>query len=98
MLAQRFLGIDASPAIDAMTTPRAEHDRRQASVRSAFERYRGDARVRIVDATDVLCDHTTCRLGTIVGPYYSDEQHLTAAGALLVGPEIARQSALPRPH
>ena len=95
MLGQRFRGIDASPAIDAMTVTRAEHDRQQALVRSAFERYRGDPRVRLVDFSGALCDDTTCTLGTIAGPYYNDDQHLTAAGALLVGPEIARQSALP---
>lgn len=98
ILAQRFLGIDASPAINAMTATRAEHDQRQAVVRSGFERHRGDARVRLVDFSDVLCQDTSCTLGTIFEPYYNDEQHLNAAGALLVSPAIARQSALPRPN
>ena len=98
MLRQRFLGVDASPAIHAMTATRAEHDERQAFVRSAFERYRGDARVRLVDFSAALCDDATCTLGTIVGPYYNDDQHLTAAGALLVSPEISRQSAVLKPN
>ena len=98
LLGQRFGGRDASSAIDAMTVTRAEHERQQALVRAAFERYRGDARVRLVDFSDALCDDTTCALGTITEPYYNDEQHLTAAGALLVSPAIARQSAFPQPN
>ena len=98
MLGQRFLGRDASSAIDAMTVTRAEHDRQQALVRAAFERYRGDARVRLVDFSDALCDDARCALGSIAEPYYNDEQHLTAAGALLVSPAIVRQAAIPQPN
>jgi peptidoglycan/LPS O-acetylase OafA/YrhL len=96
VLGQRFLGIDATPVIEAMTVNRSEHDQQQALVRSAFDRYRDDPRVRIIDFTDVLCG-ATCPPATTGEPYYNDEQHLSAAGALLVAREIARQSALPEP-
>ena len=97
VLMQRFLRVDATPIISAMTVSRGEHDRQQALVRSAFARYRGDARVRLVDFSDALCAAATCLLGTSAEPFYNDDQHLNAAGALLVSPEIARQSTLPRP-
>lgn len=94
VLAQRFLGIDASPAIGAMTVSRSQHDQQQAFVRAAFSRYRDDPRTRVIDFTDVLCNAEWCAPGTASESYYNDDQHLTAAGAMRVSPEILRQSGL----
>ena len=94
LLSQRFLGIDAAPAIAAMTATRVDHDQRQAFVRSVFEKYREDARVRLIDFTPVFCDESTCSPGTSSESYYMDEHHLNAVGAALVSGEIARQAML----
>jgi hypothetical protein len=90
----RFFGTDAAPAIAAMTVTRATHDERQAFVRSAFAKYHDDPRVRLIDFTSALCDDRICTPGTTREPYYVDEDHLNAAGAVLVSGEIAKQSVL----
>ena len=76
------------------TVTRAEHDRLQAHVTAAFASYRNDPRVRVVDFTPVLCDDQTCALGTTREPYYVDDHHLNATGAVLVSDAIARQAEL----
>jgi hypothetical protein len=90
----RFFGDDPAAAIAAMTVTRAKHDEQQAFVRSAFAKYQNDSRVRLIDFTSALCDDRICSPGTSREPYYVDEHHLNAAGALLVSGEIAKQSGL----
>jgi peptidoglycan/LPS O-acetylase OafA/YrhL len=92
----RFFGTDPAAAIAAMTVTRARHDEQQAFVRSAFAKYQDDPRVRLIDFTSALCDDRLCTPGTSREPYYVDEHHLNAAGALLVSGEIATQSVLAR--
>ena len=94
VMRQRFLGTDAAPAIAAMAVTRAAHDERQAFVRAAFAKYRDDPRVRLIDFTSALCDDRICPPGTSAEPYYVDEHHLNAAGAVLVSGAIAGQSVL----
>jgi peptidoglycan/LPS O-acetylase OafA/YrhL len=97
VMLRQFLGIDAGPAISAMTATRAEHDLQQAFVRAAFEKYRGDPRVRVIDFTATLCTDTICSSGTAREPYYIDEHHVSAIGALLVSDAIRAQSASLKP-
>jgi hypothetical protein len=54
---------------------RTEHERQQSFVHAAFEKYRGDPRVRLVDFTDALCDQTSCPPGPLAEPFYIDEHH-----------------------
>ncbi len=92
VMKQRFLGVDVSPAIAAMAVTTAEHDQKQAFVRTAFAKYRDDGRVRVIDFSSALCDERTCSVGTAREPYYSDQDHVSAIGALLVSDAIRAQS------
>lgn len=94
ILWQRFLRVDATPAVAAMTAKRADHDQRQSFVRSVFAKYRDDPRVRLIDLTPVFCDESACSPGTSRESYYKDEHHVNEKGAALAGSEIARQSML----
>lgn len=96
LLRQRVFGRDADRAVKDMTATRAEHEQQQAFVRAAFARYRDDPRVRLIDFTDVLCNAASCAPASATEPYYTDEHHLSPAGARLVSGEIARQSTLSR--
>jgi hypothetical protein len=58
-----------------------------------FAPYRDDPRVRFVDFTPVLCDADVCTVGTTAAPYYVDDHHLNATGAVLVSAAIAEQLA-----
>jgi hypothetical protein len=91
VLQHRFFGIDAAPAIRRMSVSRAEHERTQAFVNAVFASYQHDPRVRFVDFTPVLCDETTCAVGTASALYYYDDDHLNATGALLVSGAITTQ-------
>ena len=51
-------------------------------------------RVRVVDFTPVLCDDRACSAGTTREPYYVDDHHLNAVGAVAVSDTIARQAEL----
>ena len=94
VLLHRYFGADATATLHQQTVTRAEHDRLQAHVMAAFSSYRNDPRVRVVDFTPVLCDDQTCALGTTREPYYVDDHHLNATGAVLVSDAIARQAEL----
>ena len=94
VLLHRYFGADATLPLRQQTVSRAEHDRLQAHVVAAFAPYRNDPRVRVVDFTPVLCDDQTCALGTTREPYYLDDHHLNATGAVLVSDAIARQAEL----
>jgi hypothetical protein len=89
VLADRFLGIDASRFVREQSASRADHDRIQAVPNAIFAAHRDDPRVRIVDLASAFCDDVTCRVGTTSHPYYQDEHHLTSSGALLVSQLLA---------
>ena len=92
VMLRQFFGIDAAPAIGAMATSRSDHDQHQAFVMAAFAKYRDDPRVRVIDVTAVLCNDTTCSPGTEREPFYVDEHHVNAIGALLISDAIREQS------
>ena len=90
VLLDTFLGIDAFPDVWWQSTTLEEHERIQAPATAVIESYRHDGRVRIVDFTPVLCDDHTCAAGTTALPYYVDDHHLNADGAILVSGTIAK--------
>jgi peptidoglycan/LPS O-acetylase OafA/YrhL len=59
----------------------ADHHRLQSFVTLAFDPYRSDPRVRIVNVESALCDSRICRVGSSAESYYSDDDHLSVVGA-----------------
>jgi peptidoglycan/LPS O-acetylase OafA/YrhL len=81
---------DAETIVRSQSASRQEHDEQQAYARSVWDRYQDDPRVRIIDVTGAFCDAQTCPAGTVDGPFYADDDHVNADGALRASEAIAR--------
>jgi hypothetical protein len=54
-----------------------------------FDAHRNDPRVTIIDLTPAFCDAHTCPAGTAERPFYFDDHHVSADGALRASETIA---------
>ena len=73
---------DAAAIVHSQSASREEHEEQRAYAKSVWDKYRDDPRVRIIDVTPVFCDAQTCAAGTADGPFYVDDNHVNAEGAL----------------
>jgi len=78
-----FSGDDAA-GIPGAT--RAWWDERRSTMGDVIATF--DSRVRVVDATDLLCDDATCWAGRDGVAYYTDDNHLSLPASDLVAAEI----------
>jgi peptidoglycan/LPS O-acetylase OafA/YrhL len=85
---------DAGGFVRSQSVSRAEHDAQRAYAKSVWDRYAGDPRVRIIDVTPVVCDAEQCPAGTIDQPFYVDDDHVSADGAVRVSQAIAMQAGI----
>ena len=85
---------NGSDLIRSQSASREDHETRRAYARSVYDAHRGDRRVRIIDLTSVFCDAQSCAAGTAEQPFYFDDNHLSADGALLASDAIALQAGI----
>ena len=83
---------DRDAIVRSQSTSREEHEAQRAYQKSVWDKYAGDPRVTIIDVTSVFCGDTTCPAGTVDGPFYVDDDHVNAEGALRASEAIARQA------
>ena len=80
-----------------VTAPLADHLRRNARALAMLRRAAAQCGLQLIDPAAVLCQHGQGR-GTLSGkPLYSDRDHLTVAGALLLKPLFAPLFTAARP-
>ena len=65
-------------------------------VRTLFLEHVRDADVTFISLDERLCGERKCLIGTAERSYYSDANHLSNDGALLVAPEIKTHLARAR--
>ena len=79
--------------VRAQSASREEHEKQRALQNAVWRKYQNDPRVRILDPTPAFCDAHSCAAGTAERPFYFDDDHVSADGALLVSDTI-RQGLL----
>lgn len=90
------LGIGTPPdVVRSQSATRAEHDAKRADAAMVYANYRHDPRVTIIDLTSVYCDAQTCPAGTAERPFYIDDNHVSADGALLASHTFATYLSSP---
>ena len=65
-----------------------EHHQLQSHVTSLFKLYESEKKLNLISFDDIYCDSDKCSVGDLDKSYYSDDDHLSSAGALLVVDEI----------
>ena len=85
---------DAADIVRTQSASRVEHEAQRAYAKSVWDKYRDDPRVRIIDLTPVFCDADRCPAGTADGPFYVDDDHVNADGALRASQAIAMQAGI----
>jgi hypothetical protein len=85
---------DPAAIVRSQSASRDEHEKQRAYAKSVWDKYRGDPRVRIIDVTSVFCDAQGCPAGTADGPFYADDDHVNADGALRASQAIAAQAGI----
>jgi hypothetical protein len=94
LLWSRF-GIGTAAAIvRSQSVSREEHEAQRAYAKSVWDKYAADSRVKIIDVTPVFCDNESCAAGKVTGPFYADDDHVNADGALWASDAIARQAGI----
>jgi peptidoglycan/LPS O-acetylase OafA/YrhL len=89
LLWSRFGGSDAAAIVREQSASRHEHDAQRAYAKSVWDQYLNDPRVRIIDVTPAVCDAERCPAGTADGPFYVDDDHVNAEGAVRASEAIA---------
>ena len=74
--------VDPADIVRSQSASREEHEAQRAYAVGVFARYRNDPRVKIIDLTSVYCDADTCPAGTAERPFFVDDNHVSADGAL----------------
>ncbi|WP_418117764.1 acyltransferase family protein [Variovorax sp. 350MFTsu5.1] len=74
--------------VNDWSVPKAVHDGDQRWSRETIERI-ANGRATVIDFDDLLCDSRVCRLTDPAGFLYSDGDHLSVHGALVVYPAIS---------
>ena len=78
-----WLGVgDGAEIVRSQSATRDEHDAQRAFAEAAYAGFRNDQRVTIIDLTPVFCDAHTCPAGTAERPYFVDDNHVSADGAV----------------
>ncbi len=76
--------------IRALSVSTKEHQQLQAYVSGLFKRHEQARQVTLINLDKQLCDREKCSIGTSTKSYYSDNNHLTTDGNLLIIDEIAK--------
>ena len=87
---------DPAAIVRSQSATRQEHDAQRADAEAIYARYRHDPRVTIIDLTSVFCDAHTCPAGTAERPFYVDDNHVSADGAVLASEAFATYLRSPR--
>jgi peptidoglycan/LPS O-acetylase OafA/YrhL len=90
----RFGAGDPAAIVRSQSASRAEHEAQRGYAKSVWDKYLDDPRVRIIDVTSVFCDAQSCPAGTAAGPFYADDDHVNADGALRASQGIAVQAGI----
>ena len=78
------LGVgDPAAIVRSQSVSRKEHDDQRAFAEAAYAAFRDDPRVTLIDLTSSYCDADTCPAGTAERPFFIDDNHVSADGALL---------------
>jgi hypothetical protein len=75
-------------AIGDRYTPRLMYEQRQSGIRERLGLIAGKYRLSVVDPEKVLCGRLGCRISDGDTMLYSDDDHLSGSGALLLQPAI----------
>jgi len=70
--------------IQQLSVSKAEHQQLQSYVNTLFKGYVQDGKLKLVNFDDALCTQERCSIGSETKSYYSDNNHLTTDGELLV--------------
>jgi peptidoglycan/LPS O-acetylase OafA/YrhL len=85
-----WLGVgDPAEIVRSQSASRDEHDAQRAKAEAVYARFRRDPRVQIIDLTSVFCDAHSCPAGTADRPFFVDDNHVSADGALLASRAFA---------
>jgi len=75
--------------VRSQSASREEHETQRQYAKCVFDAHRNDPRVTIIDLTPAFCDAHTCPAGTAERPFYFDDDHVSADGALRASETIA---------
>lgn len=70
--------------IEQLSISKTEHQQLQSYVNTLFKGFEKDGRLTLVNLDDALCTEDKCSIGSATKSYYSDNNHLTTEGELLL--------------
>jgi SGNH domain (fused to AT3 domains) len=70
---------------------RDHHLALQAWSTDVFARHAAAGKLRLLRFDDLWCDDQRCPLGTVMAPYFADDNHLSSAGALRLVPRWVQE-------
>ena len=76
--------------IQQLSVSKTEHQQLQSYVNTLFKGYEQEGKLKLVNLDDALCKAEQCSIGSATKSYYSDNNHLTTDGALLVVDALAK--------
>jgi len=85
----KFSLAEPQQAIREMSVRRASYEQRQEFVNGIFAEAAAQGLISLISPSDRLCDDQRCLIGTENTSYYSDDDHLSNAGALLFLDDIS---------
>lgn len=85
-----FFKSDMDEVIHRKSVSRSKHDALQRYNRGIFRKHEVDNKVRLIVLDDVFCGSESCLLGTKDQSFYSDYDHLSHAGSMLVADEVMK--------
>ncbi len=91
----RFGVGDPVEIVRSQSATRQEHDDQRAFAEAAYAAHRSDPRVTLIDLTPVYCNAQTCPAGTAERPFFIDDNHVSADGALLASEALVTYLSSP---